>query len=83
MGEPESGVPYFLYENNGDVYLQGGYELRFLGGRAVNNGALHLHSLDELDLHIQIDRDRFENNGAVYYKEVLIPNERLFDDGGE
>ena len=72
-----------LYENNGDVYLQGGYELRFLGGRAVNNGALHLHSLDELDLHIQIDRDRFENNGAVYYKEVLIPNERLFDDGGE
>lgn len=67
-----------LYENDGDVYLQGGYELRFLGGRAVNNGALHLHSLDELDLHIQIDRDRFENNGTVYYKDVLIPNEKLF-----
>lgn len=71
------------YENDGDVYLQGGYELRFLGGLAVNNGALHLFDMDDVDLKIHIARDRFVNNGTVYYKGVLIPNDKLFGEDQE
>lgn len=83
----ERGAAFSLtagqYENDGDVYLRDGYQLRFIGGSAVNNGALHLFSLDEEDLHIQIDRDRFVNNGTVYYKGVLVPNEKLFPADGD
>lgn len=68
------------YENNGDVYLQGGYKLWFLGGTVVNNGSLHLVPTEHGDLKIGVDRDKFVNNGKVYYNGVLVPNERLFSE---
>ncbi len=83
----ERGATFSLtggwYENDGDVYLRGGYELRFLGGQAVNNGALHLFDMDDVDLKIHIARDHFTNNGTVYYKGVQIPNDKLFGDDEE
>ena len=69
------------YENNGDVYLRGGYQLRFLGGAVVNHGTLHFFSTEYGVFQIGIDRDRFQNDGQVYYDGVLIPNDRLFSDG--
>ena len=83
----ERGATFSLtggrYENDGDVYLKGGYELRFLGGQAVNNGALHLFDMDDVNLKIHIARDHFVNNGTVYYKGTLIPNDKLFGDDEE
>lgn len=81
----ERGMDFSLsggrYENNGDVYLRGGYQLRFLGGAVVNHGTLHLFSTEYGVFQIGIDRDRFQNDGQVYYDGVLIPNDRLFSDG--
>ena len=68
------------YENNGDVYLQGGYRLLFLGGAVVNNGSLHLSPTEYGEVKLGIDRDKFVNNGKVYYDGQLIPNEALFSE---
>ena len=80
----ERGMSFSLsggrYENEGDVYLRGGYQLRFLGGTVVNHGTLHLFSTEYGVFQIGIDRDRFQNDGQVYYDGVLIPNDRLFSE---
>ena len=80
----ERGMNFSLsggrYENEGDVYLRGGYQLRFLGGTVVNHGTLHLFSTEYGVFQIGIDRDRFQNDGQVYYDGVLIPNDRLFSE---
>jgi len=80
----ERGMNFSLsggrYENEGDVYLRGGYQLRFLGGTVVNHGTLHLFSTEHGVFQIGIDRDRFQNDGQVYYDGVLIPNDRLFSE---
>lgn len=80
----ERGMNFSLsggrYENEGDVYLKGGYQLRFLGGTVVNHGTLHLFSTEYGVFQIGIDRDRFQNDGQVYYDGVLIPNDRLFSE---
>lgn len=78
----ERGMNFSLsggrYENEGDVYLRDGYQLRFLGGSVVNRGTLHLFSTEYGVFQIGIDRDRFQNDGQVYYDGVLIPNDQLF-----
>ena len=80
----ERGMNFSLsggrYENEGDVYLRGGYQLRFLGGTVVNHGTLHLFSTEYGVFQIGIDRDRFQNDGQVYYDGVLVPNDRLFSE---
>ena len=80
----ERGMNFSLsggrYENEGDVYLRGGYQLRFLGGTVVNHGTLHFFSTEYGVFQIGIDRDRFQNDGQVYYDGVLIPNDRLFSE---
>ena len=80
----ERGAQFSLsggeYVNRGDVYLQGGYSLLFLGGRVFNTGSLHLFSSDYGELRIGISRDRFVNEGKVYYDGILVPNDRLFSD---
>ena len=80
----ERGMSFSLsggrYENEGDVYLRGGYQLRFLGGTVVNHGTLHLFSTEYGVFQIGIDRDRFQNDGQVYYDGVLVPNDRLFSE---
>ena len=69
-----------VYENDGDVYFSDGYQLKLLGGRVVNRGALHLTSPDYATLTIGIDRDRFENDGAVYLDGVPISADKLFEE---
>jgi hypothetical protein len=69
-----------VYENDGDVYFSDGYQLKLLGGRVVNRGALHLTSADYATLTIGIDRDRFENDGAVYLDGVPISADKLFEE---
>ena len=80
----ERGMNFSLsggrYENEGDVYLRDGYQLRFLGGTVVNHGALHFFPTENGVFQIGIDRDRFQNDGQVYYNGALIPNERLFSE---
>ena len=51
-----------------------------LMGTVVNNGSLHLVPTEHGDLKIGVDRDKFVNNGKVYYNGVLVPNERLFSE---
>ena len=83
----ERGMSFSLsggrYENEGDVYLRDGYQLRFLGGTVVNHGVLHLFSTKDGVFQIGIDRDRFQNDGQVYYDGVLIPNDKLFAEAGD
>ena len=80
----ERGMSFSLsggrYENEGDVYLRDGYQLQFLGGTVVNHGALHFFPTENGVFQIGIDRDRFQNDGQVYYDGVLIPNDRLFSE---
>ena len=80
----ERGMNFSLsggrYENEGDVYLRDGYQLRFLGGTVVNHGTLHFFPTENGVFQIGIDRDRFQNDGQVYYNGALIPNERLFSE---
>ena len=83
----ERGMSFSLsggrYENEGDVYLRDGYQLRFLGGTVVKHGVLHLFSTKDGVFQIGIDRDRFQNDGQVYYDGVLIPNDKLFEEAGD
>ncbi len=78
----ERGASFSLsggsYENDGDVYLDGGYQLRFLGGTVVNNGSIHVRSTEHGELVRSIDRDKFVNNGTLYYKGVQISEDKLF-----
>ena len=41
---------------------------------------VHTLAVKKASRLIGIDRDRFQNDGQVYYNGALIPNERLFSE---
>ena len=74
-------MQYGEYENNGDVYLRRDFHIEYIRGDIVNNGALHLRTLDMIDVGTDIPLERIVNNGIVYVDGLAVLDATRLPDG--